>query len=163
MGKPIDDNDLISYILSGLNPAYIGFITTFNFSSRLSTISFEDFQAELLNHEILLANQQHSSPGNQQYSSNTELGNFALFSQKPKHFKGIPYGQHKRNQYNNQRHSEGNFYSKNLASGHPNHLNTTRAPCQICGKSRHQALDYFKRMTFSYQGQHPLPSWLPWQ
>jgi len=132
VGKPIDDNDLISYILSGLNPAYIGFITTFNFSSRLSTISFEDFQAELLNHEILLANQQHSSPGNQQYSSNTELGNFALFSQKPK-----------RNQYNNQRHPEGNLYSKNLASGHPNHLNTTRAPCQICGKSRHQALDYF--------------------
>ena len=30
-----------------------------------------------------------------------------------------------------------------------------RAPCQICGKTSHQALDCFHRMDFSYQGKHP--------
>jgi hypothetical protein len=30
-----------------------------------------------------------------------------------------------------------------------------RAPCQICGKTSHQALDCFHRMDFSYQGRHP--------
>ena len=30
-----------------------------------------------------------------------------------------------------------------------------RSPCQICGKSSHQALDCYHRMDFSYQGRHP--------
>ena len=28
-------------------------------------------------------------------------------------------------------------------------------PCQICGKTNHQALDFFHRMDCSYQGRHP--------
>jgi hypothetical protein len=51
------------------------------------------------------------------------------------------------------------------AAGNPN-LNTAdasnlskppRPPCQICGKTSHQALDCFHRMDFSYQGRHPPP------
>ena len=32
---------------------------------------------------------------------------------------------------------------------------TPRQPCQICGKTNHQALDCYNRMHFSYQGRHP--------
>jgi transposase InsO family protein len=32
-----------------------------------------------------------------------------------------------------------------------------RAPCQICGKTSHSALDCFHRMDYAYQGRHPPP------
>ncbi|KAJ0010191.1 hypothetical protein Pint_33958 [Pistacia integerrima] len=31
----------------------------------------------------------------------------------------------------------------------------SKPPCQICGKTNHQALDYYHRMDFSYQERHP--------
>jgi len=65
-GKPVDDDDLISFITSGLNPAFNSFVTIFNFSSRNKDLSF----AELLIHEILLENQQ-------QHSITPETGSFA--------------------------------------------------------------------------------------
>jgi transposase InsO family protein len=34
-------------------------------------------------------------------------------------------------------------------------FNANRAPCQICGKTSHQALDCYHRMDFSFQGRHP--------
>lgn len=34
--------------------------------------------------------------------------------------------------------------------------NSNRIPCQICGKTSHQALDCFHRMGYSFQGKHPL-------
>lgn len=38
-------------------------------------------------------------------------------------------------------------------------FNSTRPPCQICGKPNHQALNCYHRMDYSYQGRH-LPSQL---
>jgi hypothetical protein len=72
MGKPVDEDDLISYLMSGLNSSYIRFITTYNIINRDSTASFDDFQMDLLNHEMLLGQHQ------QQQSSPTDSGNFAL-------------------------------------------------------------------------------------
>jgi hypothetical protein len=46
-------------------------------------MSFEYFQAELLNHEILLGHHQQL-----QQPSLAESGNFALYSHKPKPFNG---------------------------------------------------------------------------
>lgn len=54
VGHPIDDEDLISFIISDLNPIYNSFITSYIFVTRENSLSFEDFQDELLNHEILL-------------------------------------------------------------------------------------------------------------
>jgi hypothetical protein len=33
--------------------------------------------------------------------------------------------------------------------------NSNWVPCQICGKTSHQALDCFHRMDYSFQGRHP--------
>jgi hypothetical protein len=77
-GQPVVDEDHISNILGRLNLAYITFITLFNFITRTTPMFFEEFQSELLNHEILLGNQQ------QLLQPSTELGNFSLFTQKPK-------------------------------------------------------------------------------
>jgi hypothetical protein len=174
-GQPVEDEDLISYILGGLNPAYITFITLFNFTTRTTSMTFEEFQTELLNHEILLGNHQ------QLQQPSTELGNFALYSQKPKssteNFQrgrpaaypknshpSAPPRNYSRNGYqSNFRRSGGNQtygghhnqHSKSLLGPPPTHASFNRTPCQICGKSGHQALDCFHRMDYSYQGKNP--------
>jgi len=53
-GKPVDDQDLISFLLGGLLSSYTPFVTTFNFASRETDYTFKDFQAELLGYENLL-------------------------------------------------------------------------------------------------------------
>ncbi|KAL6347614.1 hypothetical protein AAG906_026142 [Vitis piasezkii] len=53
-GKPVDDQDLISFLLGGLQSSYTPFVTSFNFASRNTDFTFEDFQAELLGYENLL-------------------------------------------------------------------------------------------------------------
>lgn len=58
VGKAVDDEDLITYIVSGLHPSYTPFITTFSFTTRYHVMTFEAFQSELLNFEALIASQQ---------------------------------------------------------------------------------------------------------
>jgi hypothetical protein len=54
VAKPVDNEDLISYIVGGLNPIFTPFITFLNFATQDQPISFNAFQAELLNYEQLL-------------------------------------------------------------------------------------------------------------
>jgi hypothetical protein len=46
MGKPIDDDDLISFIISGLNPSFNAFISTFNFATHETLLLYDDFEVE---------------------------------------------------------------------------------------------------------------------
>jgi len=74
VGKGVDDEDLISYVIGGLNPSYHPFITTLSFITRDNPISFDAFQMELLNYEQLLnASQKTVQP---------EGGQLAFFTQK---------------------------------------------------------------------------------
>jgi hypothetical protein len=50
----MEHEDLISFIVSGLNPTFNNFVTNFSFTTSEHGISFDDFQEELLNHEIIL-------------------------------------------------------------------------------------------------------------
>jgi hypothetical protein len=54
VAKLIDNEDLISYIVGGLNPIFTTFITSISFTTRDQPISFDAFQAELLNYKQLL-------------------------------------------------------------------------------------------------------------
>lgn len=75
-GKPVEDDDLISYVIGELNSSYHNFISLYSFSTREIGLSYDQFQTELLNHEILLVNSRKSTEH--------EIGGFALYSQKPK-------------------------------------------------------------------------------
>jgi hypothetical protein len=179
-GQSVEEEDLISYALGGLNSHYTTFITLFNFSTRTSSMSFEDFQTELLNHEVLLSH--HQQP---QQPPSTESGNFDLYSHKPRQLnnnysKGKPGGFHRNNSQPNftgnypksQSHFSRGYqrstyqqsyprrFGSNLSSkpsilGTPSQVAPMKAPCQICGKPGHQALDCFHRMNFAYQGKTP--------
>jgi hypothetical protein len=64
VGTPVDEDDLISYIIGGLNASFNAFITTCSFTLDDSTMSFDDFQSKLLSHEMFLEQQNqalHSS------------------------------------------------------------------------------------------------------
>jgi hypothetical protein len=189
IGKPIDDDDLINFALSGLNPTFNAFITTYTLLLSRDKPSFDDFQNELLSHEMLLNQQQLPAP---------DTSTFALFSHKPSNPKSSPRQQnfHKHKQpfhrYASRssphlstggsfQHSKGassqyrssppqysnGFSPKPFSSSPqlqqnfaPNQLGNkplTRAPCQICGKISHQALDCFHRMDYAFQGRHPPP------
>jgi len=194
VGRPIDDEDLISYIISGLNPTFNSFITSYIFITRDNPLTFEEFRDELLNHEMLL---------NQQNAAAPDPATFALFTQRtgtkphqlnlkgkmsqhfnprmPQQFNSrFPSrGQNPRfpaNNFSGTQHSATNF-TGNGPSGYrqrtdnPNfHIGESstqgatsnfnnpaesnfnkppRPPCQICGKTSHQALDCFHRMDFT--------------
>ncbi|KAA8549295.1 hypothetical protein F0562_000979 [Nyssa sinensis] len=157
VGKPLADDDLMSYIVNGLNPSFNPFITSLSFATRDKNVSFEDFQAELLSYELLLENQNTSIP--------LETNNFAFFTPKSNH-----------QQYNRKPKNPSKPYSRPLysqnpcpqsspkpsglpSSPQPNQMQhsfpTPKSPCQICGKLSHKALDCFHRMDYAYQGHHP--------
>jgi len=73
-GNPIIDEELISFIINGLNPPFTSFITTYSFATWENQISFDDFQDELLSHEILL---------NQQQTKAIDNSTIALAVQRP--------------------------------------------------------------------------------
>jgi len=56
VGKPVNDDDLISLIINGINLTFNSFVTAFSLHDQETT--FHDFQSEFLSHEILLQNQQ---------------------------------------------------------------------------------------------------------
>jgi hypothetical protein len=155
VGKPIDDDDLISFIISGLNPSFNAFISTFNFATHETLLLYDDFEVESLNHETLLENQNTVASSD----SNT----FALYSNKqhnrdckPK-FNGPQKPNHPPKPHFSHQNQKPTTtfpkYKPNQSSPIP--FNSSRPPCQICGKPNHQALDCYHWMDYSYQGRHP--------
>jgi hypothetical protein len=159
VGKPVSDEDLISYLIGGLSPRYNAFITSFTLMTKDESMSLEDFQTFLLSQEQLLNNQ----------VVDIEPSSFAMHAQKvhPNNRKPRFTNNQRPNQprFSNQK---GNFSSPQKkvfnstgtspqGKSNPRSLiqDTNRPPCQICGKSNHQALDCFHRRDYAYQGRHP--------
>jgi hypothetical protein len=166
IGKGVDDEDLISYVIGGLNPSYHTFVTTFSYGNRDIAVPFEDFQTELLNYEQLLeVHQKPLQPDGGQFA-------FHLNRQKNQHpskkYRAPQYGRHLPRQSHHHPFSAGSQPSQQQSSISPKHpahfqygksssppTSHNRPPCQICWKISHQALDCYHRMDFAFQGRHP--------
>jgi hypothetical protein len=72
--NPISNEELISSILNGLNSNFTHFITTYSFHTRANEFSYEDFQDELISHEMLLNQHQNHTP---------DQSTFALTANRP--------------------------------------------------------------------------------
>ena len=147
VGKPVDDQDLISFLLSGLPSTYNPFVTSFNFASRDNDFTFEDFQAELLSYENLL-DFNHST-------RDTDTNHFAFAAHKSKapiygRKKG-PLLQSPKLQSAVSSASRPHQQTRSLTPP----LSSNRPVCQICGKIGHTAIDCFHRFDYSYQGRFP--------
>jgi hypothetical protein len=87
IGKPVHDDDLITYIIGGLNSVFNPFIAFFYFATRKNGFTLEDFQAELLSYEALLENQNKSLP--------PDAGQMAFLAQnRGTHYPRKPKGPH---------------------------------------------------------------------
>uniref|UniRef100_A0A6N2NKD0 Retrotransposon Copia-like N-terminal domain-containing protein n=1 Tax=Salix viminalis TaxID=40686 RepID=A0A6N2NKD0_SALVM len=73
VGKPMDEADLISLVLGGLNTTYNPFVSNSYFSQREKSLSLFDFQFELFAFEALIESQQRSMQA--------EHNNFAMMAQ----------------------------------------------------------------------------------
>jgi hypothetical protein len=60
-GKPVEEEDLISYIVRGLYPSFNPLIVSCSFALQNNMMSFDDFQSKLLSYEILIDNQNHGT------------------------------------------------------------------------------------------------------
>ena len=146
-GKPIDDQDLISFLLGGLQSSYTPFVTSFNFVSHDTDFTFEEFQAELLGYENLLDVNQ-SVPG-------MDSNHFAFSANKSK---APTYVKEKRPPLpptKMQNAGSSNYQPhQHTRSTSPQHSNY-HPVCQICGKFGHTAIDCFHHFDYSYQGRFP--------
>ena len=146
VGKPVDDDDLISFIIGGLNNTFTQFITSYSFHTRENSMSFFDLRSELLNHEIILNRHAPLNPA-------PETSSFALFTNRQK----FQSTRRKINYFgsSNTTATRPNFFSKPVPSTPNKNVRSisnpgNRSPCQICKGSNHQALDCFRRMDFSF-------------
>jgi hypothetical protein len=154
VGKPIDDSDLILYVLNGLNSSFHSFVTTYMLLSKEKSMSFSDFHAELLNHDLM--QQFHSQ------SLHHEAGSYALYSHKPAAKIGSRHSSNK-SRFSGASKGSGSASSQfrqplphlpRPSSSAPSD-SRSRSPCQICKREGHQALDCFNHMNYSFQGRHP--------
>jgi hypothetical protein len=173
VGKPIPDEDLITYLINGLNSSFNSFITTISILSRDTQLTFEDFQQELLNHEMLL---------NHQQAKVVDTSTFALFNQKQSHRpfsprpRGNSFPRFSPKHFGSRTNAGAPFTRYNAAPSPARYPSSFRPPaprpaidsrpilssapsipCQICGKLNHLALDCFHRMDYSFQGRRPPP------
>ena len=56
MKKLVEEDDLISFVVSDLNPLFNTFVTVHSFTARTTEMTFANFQSKLFNHEMLLEN-----------------------------------------------------------------------------------------------------------
>lgn len=104
------DQDLLSWLNATLSEVvwtllFIHLIiTSYSFATRDVKLSFDEFQTELLNYEMLITNHRHPSE--------QDAGSFALYSQKPKnksYRKNKPVDAHRQNNL-----QTSSFYLSNL-------------------------------------------------
>lgn len=74
IGKPVEDSNLVLSVLNELNSSFHSFVTTYMLISREKSMSFLDFQAELLNFDLM--QKFHNQ------SIQPKTGSYALYSHK---------------------------------------------------------------------------------
>jgi len=75
VGQPVTEDALIGYVVGGLHPSFNPVVTSLSVASRYKSLTFSEFQDELLSYELLL---------DSQTASNTaDTHQFAMFSSKP--------------------------------------------------------------------------------
>lgn len=141
-GKPVDDQDFITFLIGGLCSNFTSFITSYNFACRDKDLSLNDFQSEFLSFETLL-----------EASTTIQTHNFA-FAAKTSHYPKrkpatIPA---KFQPISALPQSRGTSRIQPHSDRVPSY---DRPRCQICDNSGHATLDCFQQFNFSFPGKRP--------
>ncbi|XP_038975286.1 uncharacterized protein LOC120106363 [Phoenix dactylifera] len=152
--QAIDDEDLITYVLNGLTLHFQSFVTSYMLVTREKSMTFSDFQAELLNYDLMLRFHDHTIQ--------PETGSYALYTNKAQSKPGSCNNKGRSSPKRSMPGSSSQFrhplpHLPTAKSSPPHCATRSKSPCQICKKDNHQALDYFNRMNYAFQGRHPPP------
>lgn len=117
-------------------------------------MSFSDFLVELLNYDLM--QKFHSQ------SIQPSVGPYALYSREPSSKPGFRNTDTKSGFLGSSKGTGSSQFRHPLPHLSPSSPTATasfdsqsQSPCQICKREGHQALDYFNRMNYSFQGCHP--------
>jgi hypothetical protein len=148
-GQPLNDFELVSFLLAGLGSKYNPFVTSV--TTRVDPLSLEDLYAHLLTHEMHLEHNLQSA------EAPFPSANVAARSYAPKHkgtFRG-PSGSMSNTHnshffnYNNGPH-RGHGRGKGPSSHSPSGT-SPKLVCQVCNKPGHTALSCYHWFDYSYQ------------
>ena len=171
VGVSVDDEDLLHVILKGIPTEYDPFCSAMRTRDRVS--SCEELHVLLTSEEESKKNAKHSvsdqphmamATSNSQFSTPTTNTPLPLFSVPWNRGRGGKNNNHGRGGRNSFGSNRGGFSSNSQGfASNPqgfsqsyNPSGTSQCPqCQICGITRHLALDCFHRMNFAYQGRQP--------
>lgn len=131
--KTVKEQDLITYLLSGLKPHFMFFVTTYTFTTRDQDLPIDDFQAELLNFETFMEAPPSFVP------TKTNLA-FVATDPKVGSLKkpiGSGFSHQVRSPNRPQYHVGSSSNSPNAAE-----IGDKRPVCQICEKKGHTTLDF---------------------
>jgi hypothetical protein len=156
-GQPLNDFELISFLLAGLGSEFDPFVTSV--TTRVDPMSLEELYAHLLTHEMRL---EHNSTTAENVfpsanvatarpSSPKNKGSNRAHSQSNGSTRGAP--SHKGHNYPNRaQQSRGCFGRPRGSHSSPSSSNhSPRNICQVCNKPGHTALQCYHRFDHSFQ------------
>ncbi|KAJ0983603.1 hypothetical protein J5N97_011858 [Dioscorea zingiberensis] len=139
IGKPLQDEEVISYMLAGLGSEYDPLVTSI--TTRTEPISINDLYAHLLSFEMRL--EHHNSTFQMNSSANTASRGRGTSRGRSRGRGGR--GAPSQGGNNTGNHSGYRGGGRNFHSSRPN--------CQVCGKAGHTALKCYHRFDHSYQAE----------
>jgi hypothetical protein len=161
-GKPLDNDDIISYVLAGLDEDYEGFVAFVNaLLKEQKTISLGDMYSMFLaceaqiETEILVVDLRQTLRLEEVVDSEARMGNGGRYDQRGNNYRGNDMRPN--NSYDN--HGNGVRGYNNQQGYRPQYGGGDQGPkpvCQVCGKEGHTALNAgkdFRRTTMVLRGQ----------
>jgi hypothetical protein len=143
-GKPIDDDDVVSYILNGLDADYNSLIEQVN--GMTETISPETLYSRLLDTEAWVTSQKMQREQYHMVANAAAWGGGGGGGNRQANHDG----------YHGNRSGSGgsNSNRNNGGGGHPGNPNNPYKDhqCQVCGKLGHTSLHCWKRFNKNYNG-----------
>lgn len=146
--KPIDDDDLVLYILGGLGSEYGPFVTST--TTREAHIRLSDLHGLLLSEEIRVN-------GSQNDLQNITANVAAKSSSSSNRGKG-DYRGRGRGRGGNPSRGRGQSNNRHIASNEQPGPSNNRPTCQVCNRVGHTAIQCYQRFNHAYVSSNATPN-----
>jgi hypothetical protein len=160
-GKPLDNLDVISYILSGLDEEYDGFVAAITALIKAEkTVSLGDVYSQFMSYEARMESRKSIDSSSGNTATRGGRGGARGRGDYQDQYRDGRYEYEQRNRYGHGGYDRnydkcnggrGNG-DRNPQGNHHNYAPHTNDTCQICGKVGHIALNCWKRHQKNYGG-----------
>jgi hypothetical protein len=135
-GKKLDDEELCSYILVGLNAEYNSLVSSI--AARIEPITISELYSQSLAYETWVELQNQGTSHSQSFANNASCGHGTYFR-----------GRCGRNSNSRGGRGRGEFNNRSK---------NRFPPCQLCGRTNHPVFKCYKRFGPTYMGEEKSPN-----